>query len=244
MTTTEKLLAQLSQLAKRGPLLAEGHGSNSVGKTLQLALGLTHKVTTRNTLLGYTISATSNSNNSSARTNLFACVPDWASSPSRSANEIVKKFGRPNPTRGYSMALFCTVSSVHPNSFGLYLKVNDGVLEERHVGDGIDVLVAQWDTLKLEKKLISLGKHAIVQALLINSNKGNKFHYRFVDLLDEVIPDVFMNLISEGVITIDHLISLKAGATNAREQGPLFKIRGDSKYLLHSSSRRIDLLSY
>ena len=244
MTSSEKLLGLLSQLSKRGPLLAEGSGSNSVGKTLQHALGLTHRVTTRNKLLGYTISATVNSNNSSARTNLFASVPNWNDSPVKSAYEIVNKFGKPNLFKGYSMALFCTVSSVHPNSFGLYLKVNNGVLQERHISNKGDILVAQWDTKRLEKKLESLGNHAIVQALPINSNGENKFHFRFVDLLEDPKPDVFMKLISEGLITVDHLISLKIGHKSAREQGPLFKIRGDSKYFLHSSSRRIDLLSY
>lgn len=244
MTSSEKLLELLSQLSKRGPLTAEGVGSNSVGKTLQVALGLAHRVTTRNSLLGYTISATANSQNSSARTNLFSCVPEWDSSPLKSASEIVNKYGKPNLLKGYSMALFCTVSAVHPNSFGLYLKVNNGVIEERHIRNSNDVLVAQWETKKLEKKLIALGEHAIVHALPINSNGLTKFHFRYVELLEEPKPDVFMNLISEGIITIDHLISLKMGDKSAREQGPLFKIRGDSKYLLHSSSRRIDLMNY
>ncbi|MDB2616863.1 MvaI/BcnI family restriction endonuclease, partial [Luminiphilus sp.] len=62
------------------------------------------------------------------------------------------------------------------------------------------------------------------------------------ELLGAPDPKIFLQLIDEGAITIDHLISKKYGDRSATEKGPLFKIRGDARDQLYSSVERFDLL--
>jgi hypothetical protein len=243
-TDEEKLLEALSALSKRGPLEQVGRGGNSVGKTFQKALGIKHSTTTRNSLFNYVINATTSAATSGGRTNLFACVPDWRISKLKSSKELVKEFGREDISRGYSKSLFCTSTSIGPNGFGLVLKVDALAmsLEEWHASEGIESPVVAWDVTRLQSKLESLKKTAIITALPIIQGNRTAYHYRYVDLLEgpEVVD--FFDLLENGSITIDHCISIKVGANSAREQGPLFKIRADCRSDLYKSIKRYDLM--
>jgi hypothetical protein len=240
----ERLLDALSSLAKLGPIEASGGGPNVVGKILQDKLGIRHSTTKRNTLFNYTVTSTSARLNSGGRTNLFACVPDWKSSVLKSSKELVEKLGREDLSRGYARSLFCTTTSHGPNGFGLFLKVDPDkrTLEEWAGSSGGERLVV-WDVARLEKKLASLGKTAIVTALPIDINGKKAFQYRYVDLLG--LPEIssFLDLLENGSITIDHCISIKLGKTAAREQGPLFKVRAQAREELYRDVKRIDLMN-
>ena len=242
MDKNSQVLITLTELAKRGPIESVGQGPNSVGKTLQSALGLTHTTTARNSFLGYTISATSSGLGGGARTNLFACVPDWSLSPFKSAFEMVDRIGRTDEKRGYAKSLFCTVTSLSSNSFGLRLKIYNEQLEEYWSAGGKNILVARWDSVKLKSRLEGIGKHIVVQAQVVELNGEKRYHFRYAELLSEPDPKLFFSLLECGSITVDHLISLQTGAASAREKGPLFKIRSDAKKLLHPSCYRVDLL--
>jgi hypothetical protein len=244
MNADFEIIKKLSELAKQGPIKPIGHGPNSVGKTLQSSLGLTHTTASRNSFLGYTISATSSSLGGGARTNLFACVADWNRSPFKSTFEMVNRIGRPDESRGYTKSLFCTVTSLSNNGFGLSLKVQGEELEEYWVASGKSILVAKWDPDKLKAKLEGIGKHVLVQAQVVKTNSERRYHFRYAEILSEPDPNMFFNLLESGSITVDHLIALKAGAASAVEKGPLFKIRSDAKKILHPSCCRVDLLDY
>lgn len=240
----QTLLLKLKELSSRGPIPAVSNGANAVGKTLQIALEIEHNTTSRNCLLGHTVTATTGRINSSSRTNLFACVPNWQASLVDSSLELVELVGHENLARGYEKSLFCTVNSLSPNSFGLELRVDVAArrLEEwRRVGDQSLCLV-QWDSARLFNKLEALNRTAIVTALVVKGDAGKFFHYRYVDLLGKPDSDSLFRLIDDGAITVDHCISKKVGGNTAREQGPLFKIRGDARDLFYSSIRRIDLM--
>lgn len=237
-------LRTLAILAKQGPIKPVGSGPNSVGKTLQSALGLYHSTSSRNSFLGHTISATSSSLSGGARTNLFACVPDWNRSPFKSAFEMVDRIGRPDEARGYSKSLFCTVNSLSNNGFGLKLEVSKEQLEEYWLTDKGEFLVAKWDSVKLKRRLNSIGKHIVVQAQVVDINGEKRYQFRYAEFLSEPDPKQFFSLLESGSITVDHLISLKIRAASAIEKGPLFKIRSDAKKVLHTSSCRLDLLDY
>lgn len=242
-TDTRNLLIRLSDICKRGPIVAESKGANAVGKLLQKELGVVHSTTSRNFIYGHTVTATT-STKSNTRTNIFACVPDWQKSEIKSSYEHVSTHGRPAMERGYAKALFCTLDSRGPNTFGLYLKLNqqEKILEEWVCSESIESRILRWDTQKLIKKLNDLKRTAIVTALPVNINGLKAFHFRYVDILGAPEPDVFLRLIDEGSISLDHCISVVAGKSTAREQGPLFKINSESREELYGSIQRFDLL--
>jgi len=240
----KKILEVLTALSRKGPIEAVGKGSNAVGKTLQHALGIKHSTTSRNSLYGYTITATTSRTSSSGRTNLFACVPHWEESNFKSSKDLVESFGRVDLSKGYAKSLFCTINSFGPNGFGLMLKADREFksLEESYVKDDIQQPVVSWDVKKLKRKLIDLGNMVIVSALPVDLSGGKAFHYRYVDILSDPDIEVFLELIQDGVITVDHCISKKVGSNVAREQGPLFKIRADSRDSLYRQVQRVDLM--
>lgn len=242
----ELLLTELRMLARRGPIMAVGSGSNSIGKTLQSELGIAHSVSSRNSRHGYTITSTQKFGQSGGRTNLFACVADWKNSNIKSSGELAAKYGRPNPDKGYVSSLFCTTSSLTVNSFGLQLSVDfrNRRLSENFVTKTSTDTLLNWDVDVLDSKIQKLGHTAIVTGLPVDFNGNKSFHFRYVELLGKPKLGVFLELIEDGTITLDHLISQKVGVNAAREQGPLFKIRGDSRDILYDSVERFDLLEF
>jgi hypothetical protein len=239
-----RLLKVLSNLSQQGPILSTKNDSNAVGKIMQEALEIKHSTTNRNSLFNFTITATASKLNSSGRTNLFACVPNWQSSPYKSSKKIVENFGTENLSKGYSKCLFCTVSSKGPNSFGLFLKINlnKPSIEEWHITDKEEHLVATWSISKIMEKLELLQKAAIISALPVEVAGKKAFHYRFVDLYEKPNFSNFLELIENGSITIDHCISIKVGQNSAREQGPLFKVNSYAREDLYQNFKRIDLM--
>jgi hypothetical protein len=240
----KQLLQALGELSKLGPIEAVGKGANAVGKTLQKSLGIIHSTKSRNSLFNYIITSTTSGHNSSGRTNLFACVPDWSASNFKSSKELVETFGREDLSRGYKKSLFCTSTSEGANGFGLFLKVNseNKELQEWFESTDNNSHLVSWDIEKLKSKLSCLSKTAIVTALPINLSGKLAFHYRYVDLLEQPSVNSFLEMLKDGSITIDHCISIKEGKTSAREQGPLFKVRAQSRGELYSKAKRIDLM--
>ena len=241
-----ELMKCLTRLCRLGPILPSSGGANAVGKTLQEQLGIKHTTNRKNSLFNYTITATTAKPSSGGRTNLFASVPDWKNSVYKNTTELAQTFGREDLSRGYEKSLFCTVTSLAPNGFGLFLKVNPAAstLEEWYVNDKDNRPVVAWDVAKLNDKLNSQSKTAIVTALPVEVGGERAFHYRYVDLLGSTQPKSFLELLEDGMITIDHCISLKVGSSSAREQGPLFKVRADARSELYSDVKRIDLMDY
>ncbi len=240
----DRLLEELSVLARRGAVDALGSGSNAVGKTLQYHLKIEHSTNTRNKKYGFTVTGTSA--RSGGKTNLFACVANWNASAVDSSKELADLVGRPDEGRGYSSSLFCTVDSLHPNGFGLMLsiKFDPPSLFEKWVNKAEEKVLLRWDTERVFHKLGKLGNTAIVTADRIAAGRGRlRFHFKTVELLGPPNQRVFLQLIDEGAITIDHLISRKVGDNTATEKGPLFKIDAASREQLYTSVERVDLMS-
>ncbi len=239
------LLALLSEVCRQGPIDAVSKGSNSVGKTLQIALGMQHKTDSRNSLNGFTVTATKSRRNSASRTNLFACVPDWKSSPLKSSNEILTCCGRPASDGKHDITMFCTISCAAPNNFGLQLRLNGEYLEEHLTNSMGTSLIVRWQISKLVKRFLERsGCVAIVSGLPVERRGRPAFHYRYAELFSDADPTMFKTLLSNGSITVDHLISRARGAEKAREKGPLFKIRSDARRLLYRQTSFVDLSEY
>ncbi len=245
MINEQALLSKLSDIAKLGPIRSKFRGANAVGKVLQSLLGIEHSTIHRNRIFGYTVTATASSRSSSGRTNLFAATADWSVSRISSSKKLAERFGRPNLDKGYKSALFCTMKASFANSFGLKLAVDfeKSILEERHVAfDGSETPVLQWNTQKLNDKLLSLGCSAIITAKKIANENGIFFQFNQVELLGVPQTESFLELISDDVITVDHCISVDIKTARAVEKGPLFKINSLSRQMLYSSSKKYDLL--
>ena len=241
----DALLEALRELSRKGPIDAVSAGSSAIGRTLQAELKIDHSVSSRNSKFGYTITSTTSALLSSSRTNLFACVADWDQSLVKSSTELVQRFGREALERGYIKSLFCTLNALIPNGLGLKLAVNRSrrqLTEVWQQGETLETILV-WDVAVLEAKLKKLGNNAIVTGLPVRRSDGRKaFHFRYVDVLGEPDVSAFLSLIEEGIVTLDHCISQKVGSKTGREQGPLFKIRGDSRDQLYKTSDKFDLL--
>ena len=239
----QQILDRLRRLSEKGPIPAQGSGSNAIGKTLQNALGIQHTVTTKNQLLGFVVTGTNI--HGKTRTNLFARVPDWTVSGVKSSTEIVNRYGKEDPNGKYARSLFCTVDASSPNSFGLQLLCDRAKmsLAEAHTnGDAIDKF-AEWRTSHLKKKLDGLDNTVIVSALRTVQNNQPHFHFVRAEFLLSPSLDAFFHLLDIGAISLDHLISLPFDRKVAREQGPLFKMRPEARENLFMSYSKIDLLA-
>lgn len=235
------LLEKLTQIAQQGPILSTISGSNQIGFTLQKLMGINYNSKTKNTFEGFVINTTDIKANN--RTNLFACVPDWANSKIKSTREFLEYYGVIDITEKYQKKLFCTTSSLNENSFGLILKCD---LSEKKIYEcfsgpnGLeDILI--WDTNKLIYKLNKLKNMVIVSANIIKRNNQKYFHYKQAEFMGSPSIDSFFELINIGSITLDHLISKNQNG-NYREQGPLFKLKQTSRSVLFPEYLKIDLM--
>jgi hypothetical protein len=238
----DEILEDLKNLSLLGHIKAVGNGANSVGKTLQSALGISHTTTAKNQYKGFII--TSTTLKAGSRTNLFGLVPDWKNSLITSSTELVEKHGVKDNSRKYRKKLFCTVKAKVPNSFGLMLCIDrtKRIISETHSKDGCENEIVQWDTLKLESKLRSLDKSIIVTASSHNKNDGLYYHYQIAEFLKKPNFEKFLQQIEFGSITLDHLISLHHQRKTAREQGPLFKIAKHARMELYEDYKKYNLM--
>ena len=237
----EEVLFELKQLSLKGPIKSVGDGSNNaIGFTLRNALNIRGVV---NDYKGFRINATSFKNNS-RNTLIPGCVPDWKISNLKSSREFVDLYGTEDETGKYEKKLFCTVDAITPNSFGLCLKVDkkNKLLQENYVKGNIQRNLFIWDNNKLIQNLTKKNKLVIVSASKHKRNDGMYFHFKEAEFFLNIQFDEFLNYIDYGVITMDHLVSVKRGSNGAKEQGPSFKISKESSINLYEEYMKFDLM--
>ena len=156
----------------------------------------------------------------------------------------MEQYGVEDDTGKYARKLFCTVKSEIPNSFGLMLKINRITKEiiEKHTINNEDTVLCRWNTSKIEEKLRRLDKSIIVTASQHKKADGLYYHYQFAEFMSNPDTDKFLQQIEFGSITLDHLISKSHGSTNAREQGPLFKIAKHARMDLYETYHKYNLM--
>ena len=238
----DEVLQDLKELSLRGHVKAVGSGANSVGKTSQQALGISHTTNAKNQYKGFTI--TSTTLKAGSRTNLFALVPDWKISLITSSTELVEKYGTEDKSGKYIRKLFCTVKAQDPNSFGLFLSINraEQEISEVHSTNGTETILCRWNTDKIIHKLQSLDKSVIITASQHKKADGMYYHYQVAEFLSKPTFDKFLRQIEFGSITLDHLISKRHGNKTAREQGPLFKIAKHARMELYEHYEKYNLM--
>ena len=224
-----ELTDALRKVAERGPLPAVGAGAHSVGMTLLDALGVPYSSARKPNFKGIVVNARRVTTarrglaRRSSRVNLFAQVPDWTISDSKSSREILYAHGYARD--GGERKLYCTVRTGYPNSQGLYLRVDSALdlLHEEVAQDGGPRNVASWSLPLLESRLAQTHPMSMWVSAHSSFRNGQEFfHYVEAQYTPKPKSGVLSLLLGTGTITVDHLILERFGRVS--EKGPLFKI--------------------
>jgi hypothetical protein len=116
----QELLLKIRTIAARGQIQAIGTGDTAIGRTLETLLGIAMNSSKAPDYKGIEIKSFRDGRGT--RKTLFAKVPDWNLSKFKSSTEILNQFGY---KRGDDFKLYCTVSTLKPNSQGLFLRIDE-----------------------------------------------------------------------------------------------------------------------
>ena len=221
-TAAIELLGMLKDIARRGPLVSECEGDTAIGRTLETALGIQINSDKKPDYKGIEIkSGRAQILGRQTRATLFACVPNWKLSSLKSSTEVLDKYGY---QRGSDFKLYCTVSCSRPNSQGLQLKIGspEEILQEIDYRD--NSMVCMWELRHLHDRLLQ--KHRETFWVKAKAEKvGGREYFHLQSVVHTKRPNVsqFDRLLSDGSITLDHLIK-RLPVGRGHEKGPLFKI--------------------
>ncbi len=218
-----ELLNALREIASKGPIQAIGHGNTTVGMSIEAALGLPANSSREPDYKGIELkSGRSPISGRETRVTLFACVPDWNLSTLKSSSEILQKYGY---SRGNDFKLYCTISTLRPNSQGLQFIIDDAQRKLREIARLQNVVdVAIWPLSKLENYLVDKHRETFWIKARPESRGGHEyFHLESVTHTRNPNLPQLSRLLSDGTITMDHLIK-RTATGGAAEKGPLFKI--------------------
>ncbi|MCH4823693.1 MvaI/BcnI family restriction endonuclease [Gramella lutea] len=238
----DELLGMLKGLAKRGPIASLLQADTSIGRTLETELGIAMNSSKQPDYKGIELKSYRSMRSSGKKVNnrktLFAQVPNWKLSNLKSSREILENFGY---ERENEFKLYCTVSTLRPNSQGLKLELKSNIsqLIEGHNSYG-EVVV--WETSKLHSRLLKKHNETFwVAAESIKEDNKEYFQFRRVYHTRKPITSQFDILLEQGKITLDHLIKRNTKG-RVKEKGPFFKIDSDSLELLFPPSKIYNLL--
>ena len=240
-SVADELLNLLLELTKRGPIPSLLDADTSVGRTLETALNIPISSSKQPDYKGIELKSYRSKKGRSNRKNLFAQVPNWKLSKFKSSAEILDTFGY---WREEDFKLYCTVSSLKPNSQGLKLRLDRDIewlyenSDRKDIGDFV-----VWTLEKLHQRLLTKHKETFwIAASTVKIEGKNHFIYTKVEHTRSPIISQFDLLLEQGIITLDHLIKRdKTG--KVKEKGPLFKIKPNCVGLLFPPSKQYDLVS-
>ena len=229
---SEELLGKLNIISQEGWIKTVTQGDTGVGATLEHCLGLEINSSKQPDYKGIELKAKRQVSKfrTVTRSTLFAQVADWDISLLKSSAQILDAYGY---HRNGAYRLYCSVSSIKPNSQGLRLTVdeNDDLLHEIYQKDNQKQDVVSWRIENLRKRLLSKHNETFWVGATCKKVKGVE-HFHYTNILHTKKPSasIFHSLLSQGIITVDHLIKKQNGAV--REKGPLFKIKPSDLELL------------
>lgn len=234
-----ELLKKLRSLAKDGPLKAVKTGDTAIGMTIEHALGIEANSLKTPDYKGIELkSAREKTKTQKNRSTIFAQVADWKISPLKNSGEIVDKYGY---MRDADLKLYCTINTKSPNSQGLQFeyRANEDLLVEKHTTDGD---IAYWQGATLRARLLEKHKETFwIQAESIYIDDHEHFILKSIIHTKNPLISQFMQLLDEGIITMDHLIKRKNKTGAAAEKGPLFKINPKNLMLIFPESKIYNL---
>jgi hypothetical protein len=242
MNESEIILAIKEAAAPYGYLPKPSVGPNNIGNTLQTALGIKHSTLNKNKLGEFLVNGTTSRPNSGERTNLFAKVANWETSHLKSSAELLDVAGKPSDKKGVSFSLNCTIGIRPLNRRNLELRFDNETRDLWEVfvhENGEEQKLLHWP----EESLLTKIEDKILPLVIVRCEKSAElFIVREAFVYDNPVPARFFDLLKDGSITLDHLISKTQKSGRVTEKGPLFKIRNSARGRLYDSSRIIDLL--
>jgi len=233
-----ELLGKIDLLSRAGFIPAECVGDTAIGRTLESALGLAMNSRQEPDYKGIELKAKRQKSNT--RKTLFAKVPDWEISDLKSFREFLDAYGY---ERGGLRRLNCTVNALNRNPQGLKLAVDYGLSLLLESGEQAGVVrnsVLVWTLETLLAKLSEKHRETFwVEAETRKVCGREEFLFKRIEYTRAPYTHQFSDLLSAGMITVDHLIKEKG--QSAHERGPLFKMNKAGFQLLFPSPRRFEL---
>ena len=224
-----ELLGKLAEIAGRGYVKSLRPGPTGVGMTLETLLGIEANSSKSPDFKGIELKASRATLGGRATTNrvtLFSKVPDWNSSPVRSAVALLQAHGYDRDGR---RQLYCSMNHV-PNSLGLHLVADE---DDLHVMNGRTEphsRVLRWDMDGLRQAFLTKHRETFwVKAAVLKAPDGTEsFHYTRVLHTQAPVVSGLESLFDKGHIELDlllHLMDRAPGlAPRARDHGYLFKM--------------------
>jgi len=233
-----ELLCKIGHLSRGGYIPAECVGDTAIGRTLETALGLTMNSRQEPDYKGIELKAKRRASNT--RKTLFAKVPDWELSLLKSFREFLDVYGY--ESRGLRR-LNCTVTALNRNPQGLRLAVDYGfnlLLESGERSGVVQAKALVWTLGGLLTKLSEKHRETFwVEAETRKRNGREEFLFKRIEYTRAPRSYQFSDLLSAGLITVDHLIKEKG--LSAHERGPLFKMNKAGFKLLFPAPLRFEL---
>ncbi len=232
----EELLERFREISKTD-LIGDVKADTAVGRAIETALGIQANSSRNPDFKGIEIKS-SRSAKRTNRANLFAKTPEWEISTYKGSRALLDRFGY---MRGSENKLYCTVSSKSPNSQGLFLCMEDEMLQERfRKGDGEVEPVCVWRLRTLHESLMEKHRETFwvkVQAL----KSATVESFRVIGVTHTSRPSTFNfdTMLEAGDITVDHLIKRVPGKDTAKDKGYLFKVEEDKRDQLFLGKRAV-----
>ncbi len=236
-SVAKELKEKLYSISSMG-FIEANRGDKEVGVLLEKMLGIKTNSSKSPDYKGIELKA---KHNNKTRANLFAQVPNYNHQMSKinKITEIADHFGY---LQNNHKVLRHTISAKRINSIGLYFRVDfkkELLIETSNIKNKPRDF-AIWEFNKLENRLLEKHRETFwIEAE--KKNEGEKQYFRYKSYIHTANPriNIFMNLISSGIVTMDHLISVKK---NSRiEKGPLFKILPSNISKLIPIIEKVDL---
>ena len=227
-----ELLLKLRAIHSMGFVDSTICGDTGIGMTLEKLLQIAPNSSTAPDYKGIELKATRINVKTQNRVNLFSQIPDWNRSNIKTAQELLDTYGY---MRNERLQLYCTVSSIKPNSQGLFFEVDENKdrlfnKSKRVASDSIQDVVL-WELESLRKQLAKKHRETFwVKGASQINNGVESFRYDSVVHTRKPNTHIFGELLDRGIITMDYTLS-QCG-TRVRDHGYLFKIKPENIGLL------------
>ena len=219
----DDFVEELKNISKMGFVETHRNSDTGVGKTLEDLLGIEENNVPGPDTAGVELKSVRN--DSGSLTSLFTKEPPkgdehrpfWSQ---KMVNELgyVDDKGR--------QALKVTIKPDEPNNRGFFLDYTDDTIEIVHEEVGTCAIYPiDWLQNKFEDKFPQM-----VMVFADTEDRGGREYFHYVDAyhLDGFDGDEFLNLMREGIITVDLRMHLKESGAN-RNRGTAWRIMDESK---------------
>ena len=224
-----ELLGKLGEVAGRGYVRSLRPGPTGVGMTLETLLGIEANSSKSPDFKGIEIKASrtrSGRRATTSRVTLFSKVPDWKSSPVKSAVELLRAHGYDRAGR---RQLYCSMNH-QPNTLGLFLAADEDNLHVMTSRTEPHSKVLKWDMSGLRQAFAEKHRETFwVKASVKKSTDGvEHFHYTSVVHTRAPVVSDLESLFDRGHVELDFLLHLRdrgpGQRPRARDHGYLFKM--------------------